>query len=142
MAAGVVLYMVLTNAMIIGNLALVVAGMDDCSGYRAIHRAWLVKQGANSMALLLALPINLGFVAIESLFQYRVIRAYHLSRRANASMIVEGWLISIMFSLLIVLDTIACCLIVKSYESDRVQIEIVKEDRRISGSLQSLDELL
>ncbi|KAJ9173250.1 hypothetical protein P3X46_016407 [Hevea brasiliensis] len=151
LAAGVVFYMISTNIMIIGNLALVVAGMYECTGYKAILRACLVKKCTNSMALLLALPVNLGLASIHSLFQYRVARAYHLSQRANVSMIVEGWLISNMFSLLIVLDTIACCLIIKSYVSDHFgreqeeichnQIELVKEDNRISASLHSLDEL-
>ncbi|KAG8659561.1 uncharacterized protein LOC122721919 [Manihot esculenta] len=150
LASRVVFCMVLSDSMIIGNLAVAVAGVAECTGYKAIYRACLIKKATHSMALLLAFSINLGLAAIASLFQYRVARAYHLSGRPNVSMVVEGWLICNMFSLLIALDTIASCLIIKSYESDhfgreqegvRSPIEIFKEDSRSFASSQRLKAL-
>lgn len=151
LAAAAVLYMIFTNTMIICNLALVVAGMDDCTGCKAIRKACLLKRATNSMALLLALPINLGLASIEALFQYRIVRAYdHLLGRPSVYMVLEGLLIAYLFSLLIVLDTIACCLFIKSCASNfgreqveicYIQIELVREDSRISASSLGLDEL-
>ncbi|XP_002530020.2 uncharacterized protein LOC8283438 [Ricinus communis] len=138
MALGVVFYMVLTNTMIICNLSLVVAGMDNCNSYKAIQKACLLRKCTNSIALLLAFPINLGLAAIESLFQHRIVRAYHLFGRIDVSMIVEGLLIAYMFSLLIVLDTIICCFFIKSCYS---QFELAKQSSPNSDSLQSLDEI-
>ncbi|KAK9271569.1 hypothetical protein L1049_001930 [Liquidambar formosana] len=112
LAAGVLFYSFLANTVVICNLALVVAGMENCSGYPAIRKAFSLRRGTNSMALLLALP--LGLPAVEALFRYRVVKAYHLFGRASASMALEGLFIACLYSLLIVLDTIASCLFFKN----------------------------
>ncbi|KAJ8750059.1 hypothetical protein K2173_013974 [Erythroxylum novogranatense] len=124
-AAQIVLYMILTNTMVISNLALAVAGTGNSTGYRAICRVALLRKQTNSMALLLTIPVNLGLAAIESLFRYRVIRAYYLLGRLSLSMVMESLLIAYMFSLLIVLETIASCLFIMDCEpnSGREQAE-------------------
>lgn len=113
------------------NLALVVAMMETCKGHVAIYKACLLRKGKNSMALLLFLPTNLGLVSIEALFRFRVIRIYQFLGEITASMALEGLLIAYLYSLLIVLDTIICCLFYKSCEArgqfHRNDIELVQQ---------------
>ncbi|KAG2714200.1 hypothetical protein I3760_03G015000 [Carya illinoinensis] len=117
MVTRTVFYIILANMMVVGNLALVVAGMENCIGIWAIRKALLLRRGTNSMALLLALPLNCGLAATEALFRFRVVRAYHLYERLTASMALEGLFVAYLYSLLLVLETIACCLFFKSCTS-------------------------
>ncbi|XP_010258424.1 PREDICTED: uncharacterized protein LOC104598194 [Nelumbo nucifera] len=117
-AAGAVLYsVVLANTLVICNLALIVAGMENCSGYLPILKACVLIKGRASKALSLALPINLGLAAIEALFQYRVVRGHHLYDRYGPSVALEGILIAYLYSLLVLLDTIVSCIFFKSCKS-------------------------
>ncbi|KAK2655710.1 hypothetical protein Ddye_008762 [Dipteronia dyeriana] len=102
------------NMLVISNLALVVAAMEDCKWFEAIYKACLLRNGNHSMALLVALPTNLGFAAIVGLFRFRVLQVYHSFGRLSATVALEGVLIAYLYSLLIVLDTIACCLFYKN----------------------------
>ncbi|XVF58334.1 hypothetical protein PTKIN_Ptkin07bG0057900 [Pterospermum kingtungense] len=117
-AFGAVVYSFLANAVIVSNLALVVAGMGSCKGHVAIYKACLLRKGKNSMVLLLFLPINLGLVSVEALFQFRVIRVFQICGGLTSSLAMEGLFIAYLYSLLIVLDTIICCLFYKSCESN------------------------
>lgn len=141
-----VFYTILANMVVICKLALVVAGTGNCSGYMAIQKALLLRRRTNSMALLLALPINCGLAAIEALFRYRVVRAFHLSGGPSVSMALEGLFVAYLYSVLLVLDTVTCCLFFKSCRSniwtDEVDIEIHdEEDRHSPPRLRSLEEL-
>lgn len=118
-AAGAVLYsIVLANALIISNLALVLSGMQTGSsgggGYMAILQACVLIRGRASTALSLALPVNFGLAAIEALFQYRVVRAFHVNGRLGSSMVSEGIFVAYLYSILVVLDTIVSCMFFKS----------------------------
>lgn len=113
-----VFYTVLVNMVVVCNLALVVAGMGNCSGFLALRKALLIRRGTKSMALLLALPLNCGLAAIEALFRFRVVKAYRLQGRPGPSMALEGLFICYLYSLLVVLDTIASCLLFKSFRSN------------------------
>lgn len=148
LAAGIVFYMVLTNTMVTCNLALVVAGIDNCTIYKSLRKACLLRKGTDSMALLLALPINLGLVATEALFRYRIVRAYDpVFGRFSMPMILEGLLIAYLFSLLVVLDTISSYLFIRNCDPKIgregaeicVQIEPVKDDSGISDGSQGLE---
>ncbi|RVW80950.1 hypothetical protein CK203_037303 [Vitis vinifera] len=130
-------YSFLANTMVLCNFALVVTGMENCSGYLAVFKACsLLRRCGNSRALLMALPANLGAAAVGELFHYRIVRAYHLSGRPGCIyMALEGLLIAYLYSLLIVLDTIVSCLFFKSckptFQMDQTggchyQIELVK----------------
>ncbi|EOY03549.1 Uncharacterized protein TCM_018662 [Theobroma cacao] len=123
-AFGAVFYSFLANTIVVANLALVVAGMETCKGHVAIYKACLLRKGKNSMALLLFLPTNMGLVSIEALFRFRVIRVYQILGGLNSSMALEGLLIAYLYSLLIVLDTIICCLFYKSCESNSMASRI------------------
>lgn len=116
-AAAAILYsIILANSLIICNLALISSGMEKCGGHIAILKACVMIQGRTSAALSLALPINLALAAVEALFQYRVVRGYHFSGKPRSSSLasLEGLLIAYIYSLLVVLDTIASCIFYKS----------------------------
>lgn len=118
--ARTVLYAFVSNNVVFCNLALVVAGMENCTGYGAIYKAWLLRRGANLMALLLlAIPTQLGLASIEALFWYRLVRAYsQLAGRPSFGMALEGLLIACLYSTVIVLDTIACWCFSKAADQD------------------------
>ncbi|XWS37312.1 hypothetical protein CRYUN_Cryun19dG0032400 [Craigia yunnanensis] len=68
-AAGAVLYsIILANALIICNLALVSSGMERSGGYLTILKACVLIRGRTSTALTLAVPVNMVPAAIETLF--------------------------------------------------------------------------
>lgn len=114
-AAGAVLYsIILANALIICSLALVLSGMERCGGYMAILKACALMRGRTSTALSLALPVNMALAAVEALFQYRVVRAYHFAGKLGISMALEGIFIAYLYSIFIVLDTIVICVFFKS----------------------------
>ncbi|KAK9040407.1 hypothetical protein V6N11_015569 [Hibiscus sabdariffa] len=107
------------NSVMVSNLALVMAAMGNCKGPLAIYKACsLLKNGGNLSSFLLVLPTNLCLFAIEALFRFRVMGIYRLLGKINASLALEGLLISYLYSLLIVLETIICCMFYKSFATD------------------------
>jgi hypothetical protein len=136
-----VFYTVLANMVVVCNLALVVAGMGSSNGYLAIRKALLLRRDTNSTTLLLSLPLSCGLAAIEALFRYRIVRAYHLHGRPRASMALEGLLVGYLYSLLVVLDTIACCLFFKSCRSN-FWIDEEDQDRHCPPRLRTLEDQL
>ncbi|XP_058081904.1 uncharacterized protein LOC131229875 [Magnolia sinica] len=136
--ASAVLYsVVLANTLVICNLAIVVAGMENCSGYMAILKACVLMRGRAATALSLALSTNLGFAAVEALFMYRVVRAYRQFHKFSASVAWEAVLITYIYSIFIVLDTVVGCIFYRSCKSGcpldqesrfESQIKLVEED--------------
>ncbi|KAF6171766.1 hypothetical protein GIB67_007287 [Kingdonia uniflora] len=112
---GAVLYSVIVaNALMISNLALIVSGMENSSGYLAILKACVLIKGKASTALILALPLNLCLAATEALFQYRVSRNRN---PCNSLLVFEGLLIGYLYSILLVLDTIVGCMFYNNCKS-------------------------
>jgi hypothetical protein len=150
-ATGAVLYsIVLANAIIICNLALTLSGMENCGGYMAILRACVLIKGRTATALSLALPVNLALAAVEALFQYRIVRAYHQGETLISSMALEGMFIAYLYSILLILDTVIGCLFYQScktsariYQEGRCsyQIEIEETDGSAYASSKTLDDL-
>ncbi|KAI9086402.1 hypothetical protein K1719_031486 [Acacia pycnantha] len=114
-ACGAVLFSVLlANALIISNMAMAVSGMEGHGGYLAILKACVLIRGRTSMALLLALPLNMSLAAIEALFQFRIVRAYRVGGKIEPSTALEAIFIAYLYSIFIVLDTIVASLFYKS----------------------------
>lgn len=114
-ASGVVLFsVILANVLVICNLALAVSGMEGHGGYLTILKACVLIRGRTSMALFLALPVNVALAAIEALFQFRVVRAYHHDGKTGPFMALEGIFIAYLYSIFIVLDTIISFMFYKS----------------------------
>ncbi|KAM4106985.1 hypothetical protein ACB094_04G107600 [Castanea mollissima] len=150
-AAGAVLYsIVLANAFIICNLALVLSGMERCGGYMAILKACVLIRGRASTALSLALPVNLALAAVEALFQYRVVRAYHFSEKFGSPSALEGILIAYLYSISIVLDTVVNYMFCRSCKTGSwieqegrhsYWIEFAEEDSNCYISIKTMEEL-
>ncbi|KAL0335600.1 UNVERIFIED_CONTAM: hypothetical protein Sradi_4771900 [Sesamum radiatum] len=118
-ATGAVIYsIILANAYITCNLALVLAGMEKRGGFISILKACVLIQGRTATALSLAVPINMALAAIEALFQYRVVSAYHRAKGPDSAMLLEGMLIGYLFALLVVLDTVIGCVFWKNCKTD------------------------
>ncbi|KAI8543294.1 hypothetical protein RHMOL_Rhmol08G0205400 [Rhododendron molle] len=111
-AAGAILYsIILGNTFVVCNLALVASGMDKSGGLLAIPKACVLIRGRTATAVALAIPVNMALAAVEAMFQYRVVRAFHT---ATSSTALEGILIAYMYSIIVVIDTIVNCEFFKS----------------------------
>ncbi|MCL7050471.1 hypothetical protein MKW94_026962 [Papaver nudicaule] len=137
-AGGAVVYsLILANTLIICNLALVVAGMENCGGFVAILKACVLIRSRVSTALSLALPINLGLAFLEALFQYRVVTIYHLSDKISFSMAFEGLLIAYLYSLLILQETVITCIF---YTNCKSELRIDGEENYYYYRIKNMEE--
>ncbi|KAJ0754970.1 hypothetical protein HanPI659440_Chr09g0352651 [Helianthus annuus] len=113
---GIVYSIVITNAMITCNLALILSGMEMSGGFISILKACVMIRGRTSIALSLSIPVNMALAGIEFLFQFRVIKAYSDSgvSQLGSSMVLEGLFIAYLYSILIIIDVIIGCVFFKS----------------------------
>ncbi|CAA2963262.1 uncharacterized protein LOC111400433 [Olea europaea subsp. europaea] len=118
-ALGIIIYsVILANAYVLCNLAIVLSGMEKRGGFITILEAFFLIRGRTGTALSLALPFNIAMASIESLFQYRVVRAYNGAVFPNSSMVFEGIFIAYLYAILVVLDTIVGCTFLKSCRTE------------------------
>ncbi|XP_025012325.1 uncharacterized protein LOC8263390 isoform X2 [Ricinus communis] len=138
-AAGAVLYsIILANALITCNLALVLSGGEKSGGFMAFLKACVMIRGRTSTALSLALPASISLAGIEALFQYRIVRPYnHRGQTASSLMVMEGMLIAYLYSVFIVLDTVATCIFLESCNRNSC---IDQEEGRFAYRIEILEE--
>ncbi|KAK7301520.1 hypothetical protein RJT34_12386 [Clitoria ternatea] len=113
-AAAILFSVILANALVICNMALTVSGMEGHGGYMAILKACVLLRGRTSMALFLALPVNVGLAAIEALFHFKIVRAYDIGGTRMPFLALEGIFIAYLYSVFITIDTIVSCMFYKS----------------------------
>ncbi|XP_054807379.1 uncharacterized protein LOC129309722 [Prosopis cineraria] len=151
-SCGVVLFSVfLANALVIGNMAMALSGMEGHGGYLAVLKACVLLRGRTSMALLLALPMNMALAAIEALFQFRVVRAYRTGGQAEPWMASEAIFIAYLYSIFVVLDTIVASMFYKNCKTRSwiddvdakllVRIEISEKDSYEFDRTKNFEEL-
>ncbi|KAK4776214.1 hypothetical protein SAY87_024175 [Trapa incisa] len=123
---GTIHYMICTNVTVVFNLAFVMSKTQNLPACAAIQEAIFMKI-RDPTTMLLALASSTGYAAIEALFRYRVVRAPSVAGRS-----IEGLLIAYLYSVIIVLDTIACFLVVsgcgREPKSSSASNEIETED--------------
>ncbi|CAH1422450.1 unnamed protein product [Lactuca virosa] len=137
-AGGIVYSIIIANALIVCNLALILSGMELSGGFISILKACVMIRGRTSIALSLALPINMALAGIEALFQFRVVKAYSDSgmNRPSSSMVLEGLFIGYLYSILIIIDAISGCVFFRSckiaYDENIIDQEAgrIEEDER------------
>ncbi|KAL2516044.1 hypothetical protein Fot_30015 [Forsythia ovata] len=118
-ALGIIIYsVILANAYVLCNLAIVLSGIEKHGGLTTIFKAFFLIRGRTATALSLALPFNIAMASIEALFQYRVVRAYNNALSPNSSMVFEGIFIAYLYSILLVLDTVVGCMFFKSCRTE------------------------
>ncbi|CAN4086303.1 unnamed protein product [Withania somnifera] len=143
---AVICSIILANTLIICNLALVISGNERMGGYMAILKSCVLIRGRTATALSLAVPLNLALAAVETLFQYRIVRAYYQGKTDFFCLALEGMFIAYMYSILLVLDTIASCVFYKSCKTDDevgilpYQVEIQDRDQHKILKIKTLDD--
>lgn len=127
------------------NLGLIVAGVEKRGGFGSIVKACVVVRGRTSVALSLAVAVNMALAGVEALFQYRVVRAYNRAMAFDESMVLEGMVIAYLYSMLVVLDTIVGFVFLKSCEMDhRVgeDDDVCSTERKCFGKVKGLEILV
>ncbi|XP_073119231.1 uncharacterized protein [Henckelia pumila] len=131
-AIGAIIYsIILANAYVICNLALVLSGYEKAGGFISILKTYVLIQGRTATALTLALPFNMALAGIEFLFQYRVVRAYNRAFAINSTMVFEGFLIAYLYAMMLVLDTIVGCIFFRSCRTTEPETD--QEDAYFHG---------
>ncbi|MED6183726.1 hypothetical protein PIB30_040360 [Stylosanthes scabra] len=116
--SGAILFsVILANALVICNMALALSGMEGHGGCLAILKACVMIREKTSMALFLALPGNVALAAVEALFQFRIVRAYHTAEKARPYLALEGIFIAYLYSIFVIIDTIVSCMFYKSFKT-------------------------
>ncbi|KAK6787654.1 hypothetical protein RDI58_016179 [Solanum bulbocastanum] len=147
---AIICSIILASTLIICNLALVLSGLENIGGYMAILKACFIIKGKNATALSLALIFNLALAAVEVIYQYRIVKAYHHKRTGFSAIALEGMFIAYLYAILLVLDTISSCLFFKccktSCQMDEegcfpYQIEIENRDHHAVVLIKNLEEL-
>lgn len=115
------------------NLALILSGMELSGGFISILKACVMIRGRTSIALSLALPINMALAGIEALFQFRVVKAYSDSgmNKPTSTMVLEGLFIAYLYSILIIIEAITGCVFFKSCKIAYAQNIVDHEAGRI-----------
>lgn len=99
-------------------------------GFMAVLRAWAMIRGKTAIAMGLALPINLGMVGVEALFNYRIITPC-IDRGIWGVVVVvglEGVLIAYIYSILILLDVIMSFFFYQACRSNDFSLLLRSED--------------
>ncbi|XP_010551632.1 PREDICTED: uncharacterized protein LOC104822182 [Tarenaya hassleriana] len=99
---GMVFSVVFANAIIICNTAIVVCILEDLSGHRALVRASDLIKGQTQVGLLIFLGSTIGLAFVEGLFEHRV---KNLSYGDGSSRIWEGPLLVVMYSFVVLVDS-------------------------------------
>ncbi|XP_010457239.1 PREDICTED: uncharacterized protein LOC104738735 [Camelina sativa] len=128
LSSAIIYSIIIANAFVISNLALVSSPSSSSGGYTNILKACLLIRKRTSPALALALPTNLGLAGIEALFQYRVVRSYYNGDRDITSIALEGTFIAYLYALFLVLDTIVNFFFYQSCIKNEEDQKIGRED--------------
>ncbi|XP_010443954.1 PREDICTED: uncharacterized protein LOC104726721 [Camelina sativa] len=127
-SSAIIYSIIIANAFVISNLALVSSPSSSSGGYTNILKACLLIRKRTSPALALALPTNLGLAGIEALFQYRVVKSYYNGDRDITSIALEGTFIAYLYALFLVLDTIVNFFFYQSCVKNEEDQKIGRED--------------
>ncbi|KAL5722985.1 hypothetical protein ACHQM5_006438 [Ranunculus cassubicifolius] len=102
MAVGFIFSIIFANVIIICNLAVVISVLEDVSGPQALLRSSVIIQGQTQVGLLIFLGSTIGLAFVEGLFEHRV---KTLSYGDGSSRIWEGPLLVIMYSFVVLIDS-------------------------------------
>lgn len=93
---------VFANVIIICNTTIVISILEDVSGPRALVRANDLIKGQTQVGLLIFLGSTIGLTFVEGLFEHRV---KILSYGDGSSRVWEGPLLVVMYSFVVLIDT-------------------------------------
>ncbi|XP_035539421.1 uncharacterized protein LOC108986548 [Juglans regia] len=118
MMAGLVFSVIFANAIIICNIAIVISVLEDVSGPQAMLRSSVLIKGQTQVGLLIFLGSTIGMAFIEGLFEHRV---KTLSYGDGSSRIWEGPLLVIMYSFMVLIDSMMSAVFYFSCRSSNVE---------------------
>ncbi|KAJ4711409.1 Son of sevenless [Melia azedarach] len=137
---GFVFSVVYATAVVICNLGIVISVLEDVSGPQALHRSGVLIKGQTQVGLLIFLISTIGMAFTEGLFDHRV---KTLSYGDGSSRIWEGPLLVIMYSFVVLIDSMmnaVFCLSCKSYsmgaldgESEPILETVAVSDESVGG---------
>lgn len=125
------LLLIFANAIIISNLAIVISVLEDVSGPEALLRSGNLIKGQTHVGLLLFLGSTIVMAFVEGLFEHRV---KTLSYGDGSSRIWEGPLLVIMYSFLVLIDSMMSAVFYFSCRSSSMEI--------LDGQLHSKPQLV
>ncbi|XP_057948005.1 uncharacterized protein LOC131143742 [Malania oleifera] len=99
---GMVFSVVFANAIMICNIAFVISVLEDVSGPKALLRSGGLIKGQTQVGLFIFLGSTIGMAFVEGLFEHRV---KTLSYGDGSSRIWEGPLLVIMYSFVVLIDS-------------------------------------
>ncbi|XXG44413.1 hypothetical protein AAC387_Pa01g4226 [Persea americana] len=99
---ALVFSVVFAHVIIICNVATVISVLEDVSGPQALLRSVFLIRGQTHVGLLIYLGSTIGMAFVEGLFQHRV---KTLSYGDGSSRIWEGPLLVIMYSFVVLIDS-------------------------------------
>ncbi|GFY88482.1 hypothetical protein Acr_06g0004220 [Actinidia rufa] len=102
MMVGLVFSIIIANAIIICNIAIVISVLEDISGPQALLRSSVLIRGQTQVGLLIFLGSTIGMAFVEGLFEHRV---KTLSYGDGSSRIWEGPLLVLMYSFVVLIDS-------------------------------------
>lgn len=118
MIVGIIFSIILANAMIICNIAIVISVLEDDSGPEALLRSSSLIKGQTQVGLLIFLGSTIGMTFVEGLFEHRV---KILSNGNESSRIWEGPLLVILYSFVMLIDSMMSSVFYFSCKSYRME---------------------
>lgn len=118
MITGIIFSIILANAMIICNIAIVISVLEDDSGPEALLRSSSLIKGQTQVGLLIFLGSTIGMAFVEGLFEYRV---KTLSYGDGSSRVWEGPVLVILYSFVMLIDSMMSTVFYFSCKSYRME---------------------
>ncbi|KAG9155550.1 hypothetical protein Leryth_009959, partial [Lithospermum erythrorhizon] len=124
MVVGLIFSIILANAIIICNIAIVISVLEDVSGPQALLRSSSLIKGQTQVGLLIFLGSAIGLALVEGLFEHRV---KSLSYGDGSSRIWEGPLLVLMYSFVVLIDSMMSSVFYFSCKSYRMEAANAEE---------------
>ncbi|KAG8366394.1 hypothetical protein BUALT_Bualt17G0075100 [Buddleja alternifolia] len=125
MVVGFLFSIILANAIIICNVSIVISVLEEVSGPQALLRSSSLIKGQTQVGLLIFLGSTIGMAFIEGLFEHRV---KTLSYGDGSSRIWEGPLLVLMYSFVVLIDSMMNAVFYFSCKSYRMESEDVEDE--------------
>ncbi|XP_051115835.1 uncharacterized protein LOC127241002 [Andrographis paniculata] len=97
---------VIANLHVVCGISLVISATERRGGFGGIVEAFVLTRQWMATALSLSVATNTALVAIEALFEYRVVRGYQHGTGPDPWMNLEAILVAYLYAVLVVLDTV------------------------------------
>lgn len=140
-SVGLVFSVLYANTIIICSMAIVISVLEDFSGPKALLRSCVLIKGQIQVGLLIFIGSTLGTAFVESLYEHRV---KTLSYGDGSSRIWEGPLLVIMYSFIVLIDTMVSAVFYyscrcSSMEAAEGESQQILENETVSGASMGIE---